>query len=56
MICGFCATGRHTECNGLCRATYAFCACWVREHQHPALVVKKSEPVTLRAVVQTGDE
>ncbi len=43
MICGLCAVGRHNECNGLCRATYEFCACADRNHQHPVLVAKRPD-------------
>lgn len=44
MICGLCAGGRHEECNGLCRASYAFCGCADRGHQHPALSARTETP------------
>jgi len=55
MICGFCATNRHAECNGFCRTTYEFCACADRKHQHPALTPKSQPKPDLRLVVPIGE-
>lgn len=54
MICGFCALERCAACNGLCRASYAFCACASRHHQHPALSTRTApSPPTLAHLRQS---
>jgi hypothetical protein len=45
MICGPCGLERHSECNGLLRASLGFCGCADRDHVVPPTTPAKFCPL-----------